>query len=135
VCYNLAMAAGRPSEYDPIKVAKATSKYIEDCKNQFYLPTVEGLAVHLCVARSTIYEWAKTYPEFSDILEALLAAQGSQLIQNGLKGEYNSTITKLMLTKHGYKDKTDVTTDDKPIEAIIGMRVIKDNEQPNQSNV
>jgi hypothetical protein len=121
------MAAGRPSQYDAVNVAKATSKYIEDCKHQFYLPTVEGLAVHLCVARSTIYEWAKTYPEFSDILEALLAAQGSQLIQNGLKGEYNSTITKLMLTKHGYKDKTDVTTDDKPVEAIIGMRVIKDN--------
>jgi hypothetical protein len=109
------MTTGRPTEYDAVKIAKATSKYIAACKSQFYLPTVEGLAVHLCVARQTLYDWANSksdryHPEFSDILEALLAAQGSQLIQNGLKGEYNSTITKLMLTKHGYTDKQDITS-------------------------
>ncbi len=113
------MAIGRPTEYDATKIAKATNKYVEDCKRQYYLPTVEGLAVHLCVARSTIYEWAKVHPEFSDILEALLAAQGSQLIQNGLKGDYNPTITKLMLTKHGYTDKQDITTEGKALPTPI----------------
>jgi hypothetical protein len=103
----------RHSDYDAEEVAKDVSKYIKNCKEQFYLPTVEGLAVHLEIARSTVYACAKVFPEFSDILEALLAAQGSQLIQNGVTGEYNSTITKLMLTKHGYTDKMEVT--EKPL--------------------
>jgi len=99
---------GRPTEYEPGTVAKEVERYISFCKEQAYLPTVEGLAVHLCVARSTIYKWADDHEEFSDILEQLLAAQASQLIQNGLVNNYNATITKLMLTKHGYRDKTEV---------------------------
>ena len=77
--------------------------------------TVEGLAVHLEVGRATIYPWADQRPEFRDILEALLAAQGSQLIWNGLKGEYNPTITKLLLTKHSYTDRQDITSGGKPL--------------------
>src|SRR5262249_28803941 len=68
----------------------------------------EGLAVALGIARSTVYLWADKHPEFSDILELLLSQQAAQLIQNGLSGRYNSTITKLMLTKHGYSDKQEV---------------------------
>jgi hypothetical protein len=54
----------------------------------------------------------------------MLSLQASQLIQNGLVDVYNSTITKLLLTKHRgadsqpYKDKSDVTTDDKPLNEI-----------------
>jgi hypothetical protein len=48
-------------------------------------------------------------------LEPLLAAQGSQLIRNGLKGEYNPTITKLLLTKHSYTDRQDITSGGKPL--------------------
>jgi hypothetical protein len=70
---------------------------------------VESLALHLGVARSTLHAWADTksdfyYEEFSDSLEQLKSVQASMLIQNGPKGEYNSTITKLLLTKHGYVD-------------------------------
>jgi hypothetical protein len=36
----------------------------------------------------------------------LLSLQGSMLIQNGLKGEYNPTITKPMLSSnHDYREK------------------------------
>jgi hypothetical protein len=111
------MAGGRPSPYVADEIAKGVTAYIESAHSDNFLPTVEGLAVHLCVARSTFYEWAENHPEFSDILEQLLAAQGSQLIQNGLVGTYNPTITKLMLSKHGYKDKSDITSGDKPIES------------------
>jgi len=99
---------GRPLEYEAVKIAKGVAAYITASKKQHYLPTIEGLAVHLCVARETLYAWAKKFPEFSDIFEQLRAAQASQLIQNGLIGTYNSTITKLMLTKHGYVDKAHV---------------------------
>lgn len=127
------MAAGRPKEYDPIKIGNEVIKFIATCKKQFYLPTIEGLAVHLTVARSTLYEWGNTYPEFSDILEQLKALQASMLIQNGLKGEYNPTITKLMLTKHDYTDKQDVTTGGEPITPML-VRFLGENEQPDSGN-
>jgi len=103
---------GRPIEYEPLKHPAAVTKYVADCKKAHYLPTIEGLAVHLIVARSTLYKWGDTYPKFSDILEQLKAAQASQLIQKGLKNEYNASITKLMLTKHGYTDRQEVTGKD-----------------------
>jgi hypothetical protein len=100
------MAFGRPTEYDPIKHPAGVAAYVAICKQQNFLPTLEGLAVHLSVARQTLYDWGtedseRYHPEFSDILEQLMAAQASQLVQNGLVNNYNSTITKLMLTKHG----------------------------------
>jgi hypothetical protein len=101
------MAGGRPTSYEAEEIAKGVTAYIESAHSDNFLPTVEGLAVHLSVERSTLYLWADDHPEFSDILEQLLAAQGSQLIQNGLVGTYNPTITKLMLSKHGYKDRSE----------------------------
>ena len=118
------MAIGRPSEYNAERISAEIGRYLNDCKANFYLPTIEGLAVHLSVARSTIYEWRKEHPEFSDILEQLLALQASMLIQNGLKGEFNSTITKLMLSKHKgedgqpYTDKSDITSGGQPITPL-----------------
>lgn len=111
------MAGGRPTEYDADKVGKAVGRYISDCKEKYYLPTVEGLAVELCVARSTLYAWSDPksefyHEEFSDILEQLKSVQASMLIQNGLKNDYNATITKLMLTKHGYVDKQEIAGPD-----------------------
>jgi hypothetical protein len=115
------MAAGRPSEYDAERIGKDISTYIEECKAHSYLPTVEGLAVHLSVGRTTIYRWREEHDEFRNILEQILALQASMLIQNGLKGEFNSTITKLMLSKHKgedgqpYTDKSDITSGGQPI--------------------
>jgi hypothetical protein len=103
----------RPPEYDATTIASGVSAYVALCKVNNYLPTIEGLAVHLGVARQTLYDWTDSkgdrfHEEFSDILEQLKAAQASQLIQNGLVNNYNPTITKLMLTKHGYNDKSEV---------------------------
>jgi hypothetical protein len=107
---------GRPTLYEPQHIAKEVQAYVKRRQELQFLPTIEGLAVHLEVSRECLYEWARVHPDFSDILEALKAAQADQLIQNGLVGHFNPTITKLMLTKHGYKDKSDLTSDDKPIE-------------------
>jgi hypothetical protein len=116
------MAFGRPSTNDPAVHPAGVAAYVALCKQQTYLPTLEWLAVHLGVSRQTLYDWGtdgseRYQPEFSDILEQLMAAQASQLVQNGLVNNYNPTITKLMLTKHGYRDKQEVdhTTNGKPI--------------------
>ena len=102
--------AGRPTDYDPARTPERAQAYIDAPRSETVrIPTLEGLAVFLNVSRSTIYEWADKYPEFSDILEQAMARQAQGLIENGLTGTYNSTITKLLLTKHGYVDKQEIT--------------------------
>ena len=75
------MAGGRPTDYDAEEIANGVAAYIASAKSQNYLPTIEGLAVHLCVARQTLYDWAnpkseRFHEEFSYIFEQLKAAQG-----------------------------------------------------------
>ena len=55
---------------------------------------------------------------FSEILERVLLLQRQELIDNGLTGDFNSAITKLVLGKHGFSDKvdSDVTTKGQKIE-------------------
>jgi hypothetical protein len=64
-----------------------------------------------------------------------LAAQASQPIQNGLVNNYNSTITKLMLTKHGYSDKQEIDHSSKG-ERIAGFNFMSNggNHPNNPAN-
>lgn len=116
---------GRPTEYKEDILVKA-KEYIDSCEDEetqkvkqsnnnkgyemYYnkikvnLPTIEGLAVYLEISRDTIYDWEKKYKEFSDIIERLRAKQANALINNGLSGDYNATIAKVLLTKHGYRE-------------------------------
>ena len=71
------------------------------------MPTIAGLACYIGVSRETIYKWSKDNVNFSDILDSIMAFQENQLVNRGLDGTFNSTITKLMLTKHGYSDKVE----------------------------
>ena len=103
------MTGGRPRTYKPEMVEKAR-RYIanhEDFDDP--VPTVAGLACVLGVTRKTVYEWSNSddKPEFSDILEELAQKQERCLIKGGLMGDFNSPITKMMMTKHGYSDKVE----------------------------
>lgn len=84
------------------------------------LPSVAGLAIYLGVARSRVYVWAELETElgkeFKDILEDILAEQENRLINGGLSGRYSPVLSKLALGKHGYTDKADITSGDKPIQ-------------------
>jgi hypothetical protein len=68
--------------------------------------------VHLGISRETLYAWSRDEDksEFSDLLSQVRTAQERQLINEGLRGNFNSTITKLLLNKHGYSDKSEVTS-------------------------
>lgn len=111
---------GRPLEYSE-KMVEYAKEYLYDIArdesvyvgqgrrgaviSKVNIPSIAGLAIYLDIARSTIYEWAEKHPDFSDILEKIKAEQERRLLNNGLGGQYNSHITKLVLGKHGYHDK------------------------------
>ncbi len=101
---------GRPTDYKPELVKKAWD-YIETYEEKYNdkIPSVAGLCSALNINRSTAYDWAKDEDkEFSDILEKIASEQEKKLVNSGLSGDFNSTITKLMLTKHGYSDKQEI---------------------------
>lgn len=127
------MPAGRPTEYNEDILNKA-QEYLNSCQDEdiqkvkqsnsekgyemyenklkVNIPTIGGLARYLGVARSTLYLWKTEHSEFSDIIEQLSAEQEDRLINNGLSGDYNPTISKVLLSKHGYREgvDTDITT-------------------------
>lgn len=71
------------------------------------VPSIAGLACYLGVERNRIREWGTQNDEFQTTLEAIKSAQEVLLINNGLTGDFNATITKLMMSNHGYSDKVD----------------------------
>jgi hypothetical protein len=115
------MAGGRPPKYGP-KLLEAAREYLKEWKDddEQALPTIAGLALHIGVARETCHVWAKDEDkaEFSHIYRDLMAQQNFVLANKGITGEFNSTITKLMLTKHGLSDKSEVKAD---IDAVIDV--------------
>ena len=94
----------RPSIYNDTILDKSRL-YLESFRDVEVIPTIEGLALYLNLARSTLYEWERQYEEFSDILETLRAKQAQILISNGLQGKFNPTMSKMMLSKHGYYEQ------------------------------
>ena len=138
----------------PTKLNKALlddiTFYIKECKADKRLPTIEGLAVHLEINKTTMYEWKKPFvgdnsqitPEendenvklhekFSNLIDNMLNIQANELINKGLKSEYNSTIAKVLLTKHGYREgiDTDMTSKGEKVSVGIATTVLdKANE-------
>jgi len=102
---------GRPYGLTP-EVVLSSRYYLENWQNldkDDIIPSIEGLAYYLDVSRKTLYNWANDEKnvEFLHIFEKIKVKQAKVLISNGLRGDFNSAITKLMLTKHDYRDAKD----------------------------
>jgi hypothetical protein len=101
------MSAGRPTDYNDDVQAKA-EEYLRDYEEQGdVIPSIEGLSLFLDLSRNTIYRWAKEEDKklFSDTLEKINATQKNVLLTKGLKGDFNSNITKLALGNHGMSER------------------------------
>ncbi len=99
----------RPTVYNEGTVAKVES-YLASCELDGKLPTVEGLSLALDVTRKTVQNWAndENKPEFLRIFDRVKAEQAEKLLQKGLTGDYNATMAKMMLTHHGYVERSQV---------------------------
>jgi hypothetical protein len=105
------MTKGRPPKYSPEALEKARHYLASWEASGKQIPTIAGLSLAIGVARETVHAWArdKEKEDFSHIYRELMAVQEETLANKGLRGDFNSTITKLILTKHGYSDKVDQT--------------------------
>jgi DNA-packaging protein gp3 len=100
----------RPTDYSSDILTKARAYLKSYSKLGEVIPSIAGLALALDLSRETLYAWAKDpdKQEFSDILSDCMAQQERTLVNEGLKGVTNPTITKLMLSKHGYSEKQEI---------------------------
>ena len=113
---------GRPSLLDEEMLQRAKDYMLGGFKDiENVVPSAAGLACYLGVSKKTIFNWANVSEddennplgvEFLHTLNAIQDKQEMMLINGGLSQVFSGTITKLMLTNHGYSDKvqTDVTT-------------------------
>lgn len=128
-------AGGRPSEYGQDTIDEAIQYFnIARPNEDEVIPSIEGLSLYLNISRSTIYEWIsqEDKEEFSDIVGRILAKQGKTLVNNGLKGTFNSSIAKVMLTKHGYRDSIETTgKDGKDLIPEVSLSAIELAQQLN----
>lgn len=98
---------GRPSKYNN-ELQEQADLYIYEYESLGdVVPSRAGLCCYIGIARSTSFEWESTYPLFSDTLKTIDVLQENKIINKGLTGVFNSTITKLMLANHGYSDKVE----------------------------
>ena len=97
----------RPTDYTEDLLDTAYD-YVSNCPDVVH--TVVGLCLHIGIAKSTAYRWIEEgKDEFKDIVDTVADLQEQKLVTNGLTNEFNASITKLMLTKHGYTDKVEST--------------------------
>jgi len=130
-------AGGRPTKYTP-ELLEAARSYIDRYVDSNKIPTLEGLALACDIRRSTLYEWhnGDVAEEFSDIVDKVMKNQAVKLIEQGLDGTYNASITKLLLTKHRYSDKQDVdhTTKGEQLPTpILGGAVVQSSNSDEET--
>ena len=105
----------RPTKYNK-KILKKGGEYLSkyepvnrDLIPLGDIPSPTGLAIHLSISKSTLYDWASDdNKEFSDFLDRVNTLREEYLAIGGLSGQTNSTITKLFLHKYGHSDKQEV---------------------------
>lgn len=104
------MAVGRPTKYTPELLEKAREYLSVYADKGEAIPSIVGFAIHCGIHKSMVYEWMKDpeKKEFSDIAKDIVQHQEMVLMRGGLLKTFDSSITKLILGKHGYSDKQEV---------------------------
>lgn len=74
------------------------------------IPSIEGLCAHLKIAKTTIFGWNREADkvDFSKALQELRDTQVRVLINRSLSGDFNPSISKMLLSTHGYIEKKQV---------------------------
>ena len=120
--YHYTKKTGRPTSYDSKDFKIKLEEYLKNRQDQVdvvtnkrggvtriyqvRLPTIEGFIAYLGFGKRTVYNWRAIHPEVNEALERIKQEQLQRLIDEGLGGYYNPTITKLILSaNHGMKEE------------------------------
>jgi len=122
------MAGGRPTKYTEELIEKAPG-YIDAWEDLGdFIPSQAGLADYLEISIACVENWGrdKNKVEFLRVLDQIERRQRRILLNNGLSGVFNSAITKLVLTKHGYRDekKSELTGKDGASLAPTEIKIV-----------
>lgn len=102
---------GAPRTYTDAELIDMVGEYRNEWMRQWDAgltklpPTVTRCAIYIDVAKSTLYERAKTSKELSNSLERLTNLSEATIFEGALMGDYNSNISKLMLNNYGVTDQ------------------------------
>jgi len=99
---------GRPTKYSKALQERADKYIFEYIGLGDVIPSRAGLCCYLGVSKRVSYAWELIHPEFMHTLEKIEAEQERTTVNRGLDGTFNSAITKLVLSNHGYSDKQDL---------------------------
>jgi hypothetical protein len=116
------MPAGRPSKYTPELLIKA-QEYCEKWQETGrVIPSLAGMAEYCGISRQLAFEWCKDEEksEFLDVYTRVQQMQELELIDKGLTRQHDSSLSKMLLSKHGYSDKQEIDHTTKG-EAITGI--------------
>lgn len=84
------------------------------------VPMVEGYAAFIGTTRKQLRRWSTMFPEFYEAMKMLKDLQKVYLINNGLSGNYNPMITKVMLmNNHDMVDKSESTNHNTNLVGIV----------------
>ena len=128
------------SEKTPaISVTKTSKQYLKDS-----LPSVVDFAVEVGVSKQTIYNW---YDEgmkkdatderayFSKKLDSLRSLGEKSIIDARNNGYIDPVFAKFLLSAwYNYREKSDVTSDDKPLDTIMKINYISPDGDKPQTN-
>lgn len=104
---------GRPTKYTPEMQEKAdyyaAGGWVEAGDA---IPSTAGLCCYIGIVRSIAFIWRDTYPKFSDTIQKISTLQEAVTLSKSITSVFNPTISKLILSNHGYHEKqyTDITT-------------------------
>lgn len=97
--------AERVSDY---LAEKEKGKLLASGKTIHGLPSIANYCAYVNIHVDTANEWEKRHPEFSEALDKIRERQHEKLIEYGLSKEFDSGLTKLILSKnHGYVEQTE----------------------------
>jgi hypothetical protein len=118
---------GPPTKWNQEIITKARQyldNYQDYGKN---IPTVARLSQVIGISKDRIYKWShqKDKKELKSILSQLKCIQEAVLLENGLSNEFNPTITKLLLTKHGYHDNPQANQAASGIQVTVNRGIVK----------
>lgn len=102
---------GRPTKLTKEMVEKAET-YLDQFPKEGEIPIIEGLALFLDLHKDTLYAWEggekPLNRSFSDVMRKVRDTQAVTVINGSAHGKLNPTISKVLLTKHGYIDRSEV---------------------------